>query len=156
VRVERVCSIMSNEIQICSDMSKKVAKICQRFFIEWEIVFFRQFYWKNPRNSGFFLLWSWQKSFPIHLTWLFLLLIWYEKWYFRFEFYSFLFEDKNLCFYLFCFNFLFFWKKCRPWLNFISVLSTGFTHTDLESLKRYWWLNCIFYAFVIYERKSCK
>jgi len=26
---------------------------------------------------------------------------------------------------------------------------------DPKSVKRHWWLNCIFYTFGIYERKSC-
>jgi len=45
-----------------------------------------------------------------------------------------------------------------PWrvgLNFINVLRTVFTFADHESVKRYLWINCIFYAFGIYERKSC-
>jgi len=44
----------------------------------------------------------------------------------------------------------------RSGLNFINVLRTAFTLTDPESVKRYLWLNCIFYAFGIYERKSCR
>jgi len=40
-------------------------------------------------------------------------------------------------------------------LNFINVLCTAFTLVDPKSVKRHWWLNCIFYAFWIYERKSC-
>ncbi len=40
-------------------------------------------------------------------------------------------------------------------LNFINVLYTAFACADPESVKRYWWLNCIFYAFGIYESKSC-
>ncbi len=43
----------------------------------------------------------------------------------------------------------------RPGLNFINVLRTAFTLVYPESVKRYQWLNCIFYAFGIYERKSC-
>jgi len=40
-------------------------------------------------------------------------------------------------------------------LNFINVLRTAFTLPDPKSIKIYLWLNCIFYAFGIYERKSC-
>ncbi len=40
-----------------------------------------------------------------------------------------------------------------PGLNFINVLSTAFAHADPESGKRYWWLNCIFYALRIHERR---
>jgi len=40
-------------------------------------------------------------------------------------------------------------------LNFINALRTAFTLADPESVKSYWWLNCIFYTFGIYERKSC-
>ncbi len=43
----------------------------------------------------------------------------------------------------------------RSGLNFINVLSTAFTLVDPKSVKRHWWPNCIFYAFGIYERKSC-
>jgi len=34
-------------------------------------------------------------------------------------------------------------------LNFINVLRTAFMLADLKSIKRYWWLNWIFYAFGI-------
>ncbi len=40
-------------------------------------------------------------------------------------------------------------------LNIINVLHTAFTLVDPKSVKRHWWLNCIFYAFGIYECKSC-
>ncbi len=40
-------------------------------------------------------------------------------------------------------------------VNFINVLHTAFTLVDPESVKRYWWLNYIFWAFGIYEHKSC-
>ncbi len=40
-------------------------------------------------------------------------------------------------------------------INFINVLLTAFTRPDPESVKRYWWLYCIFYTFGIYECKSC-
>jgi len=42
----------------------------------------------------------------------------------------------------------------RPCVNFTNVLRTAFTRADPESIKRYWWCNCIFYAFGIYKRKS--
>ncbi len=29
-------------------------------------------------------------------------------------------------------------------LNFINVLRSAFTRVDPESIKRYWWLNCVF------------
>ncbi len=45
--------------------------------------------------------------------------------------------------------------KLTPGLNFINVLHIAFTLVDPRSIKRYWWLNCIFYAFVIYECKRC-
>ncbi len=32
----------------------------------------------------------------------------------------------------------------RPGLNFIKVLRTAFKLADPKSVKRYWWLNCIF------------
>jgi hypothetical protein len=41
----------------------------------------------------------------------------------------------------------------RHGLNFINILHTAFTCADPESVKRYWWLNCIFYAFGIYKHK---
>ncbi len=41
-----------------------------------------------------------------------------------------------------------------PGLNFINVLRTTFKLADPQSVKRYWWRNCIFYAFGIYERKT--
>jgi len=41
-----------------------------------------------------------------------------------------------------------------PGVNFINLLRTAFTHADPKSVKRYWWLNCIFYAFGIYYHKS--
>ncbi len=44
--------------------------------------------------------------------------------------------------------------KLTPGLNFINDLCTAFTLSDPKSVKRYWGLNCIFYAFGIYERKS--
>jgi len=40
-------------------------------------------------------------------------------------------------------------------VNFINVLPTAFMLVDPESAKNYWWLNCIFCAFGIYECKSC-
>jgi len=40
-------------------------------------------------------------------------------------------------------------------LNFINVLCTAFAWADPKSVKRYWWHNCIFYAFGIYKPKSC-
>jgi len=46
-------------------------------------------------------------------------------------------------------------ENMRSGVNFINVLCTAFTLIDPESVKRYWWLNCIFCAFGIYERKSC-
>jgi len=45
--------------------------------------------------------------------------------------------------------------KLTPGLNFINVLRTAFTLVDPKSVKRHWWPSCIFYAFGIYERKSC-
>jgi len=39
-------------------------------------------------------------------------------------------------------------------LLFNQFLCTAFAPTDPKSVKRYWWLNCIFYAFGIYKRKS--
>ncbi len=48
-------------------------------------------------------------------------------------------------------------KMMKPGLNFINVLRTAFTLADPEGIKRYWWLNCIFYTFGIYEVKAaCK
>jgi len=47
------------------------------------------------------------------------------------------------------------WQKPRTGLNFINVLRTASTLVDPKSVKRHWWLNCIYYAFEIYERKSC-
>jgi len=41
--------------------------------------------------------------------------------------------------------------KLTPGHNF----TYGFTLIDPESVKRHWWLNCIFYAFGVYKRKSC-
>jgi len=37
--------------------------------------------------------------------------------------------------------------KLIPEVNFIYVLRTAFTLTDPESMKRYWWLDCIFLRF---------
>jgi len=34
-----------------------------------------------------------------------------------------------------------------PGLNFINILHTAFRRTDPKSVKRYWWLNCIFLRF---------
>jgi len=42
--------------------------------------------------------------------------------------------------------------QSKSGVNFINVLGTAFTPADPESVKR---LNCIFYAFGIYKRKSC-
>ncbi len=41
-----------------------------------------------------------------------------------------------------------------PGLNFINDLRTAFTPADPKSVKQYWWLNCIFYAFRIYEAEN--
>ncbi len=46
-------------------------------------------------------------------------------------------------------------KYLTSGLNFINILSTAFTLVDPKSVKRHWWLNCIFYTFGIYECKSC-
>ncbi len=43
------------------------------------------------------------------------------------------------------------WQDWPPWLNFINVLCTAFTLVDPKSVKRHWWLKCIFYTFGIYE-----
>ncbi len=43
----------------------------------------------------------------------------------------------------------------RPGLNFINILCTAFTLADPKSIKRCWLLNCIFYTFGSYGRKSC-
>ncbi len=48
-----------------------------------------------------------------------------------------------------------FFECCRQGVNFINILRAAFAPVDPESVKRYLWLNCIFYAFGIYERKSC-
>jgi len=45
--------------------------------------------------------------------------------------------------------------KLTTELNFINVLHTAFMSAEPKSVNRYWWLNCIFYAFGIYEHKSC-
>ncbi len=45
--------------------------------------------------------------------------------------------------------------KSTPGVNFIKVLQAAFTRTDPKSVKRYWWLNWIFYAFMIWAFKSC-
>jgi len=47
-------------------------------------------------------------------------------------------------------------RQWRMWsgLNFINVLRTAFTLVDPKSVKRHWWLNCILYAFGIYEHKT--
>jgi len=49
----------------------------------------------------------------------------------------------------------FYYVGLAPGVNFINILRTAFTLVDPESIKRYWWLNCIFCAFGIYEHKSC-
>ncbi len=46
--------------------------------------------------------------------------------------------------------------KSTPGLNFINVLLTAFMHAEPKSAKWYWWLNCIFYAFGIYECKNAR
>jgi len=50
------------------------------------------------------------------------------------------------------------WTIFWSGLNFINVLCTAFTLADLESVKRCWWLDCIFYAFMysFYTRRSRK
>jgi hypothetical protein len=40
-----------------------------------------------------------------------------------------------------------------PGLNFIVIFCTAFTLSDPKSVKRYWWLKSIFYAFGIYKHK---
>ncbi len=42
-----------------------------------------------------------------------------------------------------------------PGVNFINILRTAFVLVDPKGVKRYWWLNYIFYAFGIYKCKSC-
>jgi len=46
-------------------------------------------------------------------------------------------------------------RMCRIGLNFINILRTAFTRVDPKSVKRYWWLDCLFYAFELLARKSC-
>ena len=49
-----------------------------------------------------------------------------------------------------------FWGKTnRSGLSFINIQCSAFVRADPKSVKIYWWLNCIFYAFRIYELKSC-
>jgi len=43
----------------------------------------------------------------------------------------------------------------QTWAQFHQCSTYSFTLTDPASVKRFWWLNCIFYAFGIYNRKSC-
>jgi len=52
-----------------------------------------------------------------------------------------------------CFTLTF--SLCLLGLNFINILRTALTRTDPKSIKRYWWLKCIFYAFGINNSKSC-
>jgi len=51
-----------------------------------------------------------------------------------------------------CFTFI----KFTARVNFTNVLPAAFMLVDPESVKNYWWLNCIFYAFGIFEHKSCE
>jgi hypothetical protein len=40
-----------------------------------------------------------------------------------------------------------------PRLNFSNIIRTASTIANPKSIKRYWWFNCIFYAYGIYKRK---
>ncbi len=46
------------------------------------------------------------------------------------------------------------WRNPREG-NLGSISSTTFTHVDPKSIKTYWWLDCLFYAFGLRARKSC-
>jgi len=46
--------------------------------------------------------------------------------------------------------------KLTPGVNFINILPTAFAPADPESAKRYWRLDCLFYAFGLCGHKDVR
>ncbi len=47
------------------------------------------------------------------------------------------------------------WKIISIWAQFHQHSLYSFYARRSQKHKRHWWLNCIFYPFRIYKRKSC-
>ncbi len=136
-------------------------------FHVWPIVFFHS--QKSSCTASSILTWVWLNQFVIlDIYWL---VFWIqivnnlklELWKFKRTCSPRVGRLRIQTFFCFCCNGI--WERSTNWvnffpclpsgLNFINVLRTAFKLADPESIKRYLWLDCILYAFGIYERKSC-